>query len=73
MLAGMWKQSFTFTLKVLPQVANSYKTLVINYQNIRCHNLENHNLDLLTECKREAQIYWVCSEVKSGISAYVCL
>jgi hypothetical protein len=39
----------TFTLKVLPQVADSYKTLVINYQNTRCRNLDNHNLDLLTE------------------------
>jgi hypothetical protein len=39
----------TFNLKVLPQVADSYKTLVINYQDTRCHNTENHNLDLLTE------------------------
>jgi len=49
MFAGMSEQPPNFTLKVLPQVADSYKRLVINYQNIRCHNLDNHLLYLLTE------------------------
>jgi len=49
MLAGMSKQHPTFTLKVLPQVADSYKTSVLNYQYTRCHNLDNRILYLLTE------------------------
>lgn len=49
MLAGMSWQPPTSTLKVLPQGADSYKTLVINYQNTRCHDIDNHNLYLLIE------------------------
>lgn len=64
MLVGISELPPTFTLNV--QVAASSKTIVPNYQNTRCHNLQSTVHILRRKCKRQAKTCWVISDVDLG-------